>query len=422
MKEAYILPFAFNFIQWLKDNLFSPLIGFIAQIFVEIFIKFFTALINSLLVAFSMLLYSLYSAVLMLLDMFQTLFDLLSGTEMIHYTMADKGESGMGYLAEVFLRASSITNAFKNVWILGIVLCAIFVIAAVLRSIGNLEGNGESVNDVIKNALKAFTMFMVIQIVAFGTLALSNVVLSTMQKGLNYAIGEDSNVHMADAIFAVSAINAGKSDDPEENAKTILDQLTGDVQYHTDWSKVEGFYNREDKFWDVEDVTDNLIVSKIDFISGGICIWFVLKYMAGSVLVFIKRLINIAVLFIIAPFFVAVTPLDGGARFERWKEHFIGYCFSTLSVIVTVRIYIMLVPLFISSNLIYNGNDILAYLIRLYSVVILSMAFEKTGGVVNRIMADAEIGSSADGFAELQGMIGEIKDFAGAAKNKGGGK
>ena len=426
--NTYIIPICFNFIDWIRDNFFMPIIEFTAEIFVNIFIEFVDILLNALLEQIVQFIYGFYVAMLKIIDMLQDIFDSISGANYVHYTHIANGvtQSGEGYLTEILLKMPIIQSVFVKVWVLSVVLCFIFLIAAVLRSISNLSENGQKINDILKLAANTFIMFFMVQLIAFGTVSLSGVVLSGVEKSMNYALGSDSDTRISNCIFAASAINAGKTGDAKKDAANVLAQLVGEVPYNPDWSKVEGFYRGERKYYDIEDVTKDLVLTKIDYISGLICIVFVLKYMAGSALVFIQRIILVVLGLIIAPFFVALTPLDGGERFNRWKEFFIGTCFSSLGVIISVKVYFMLIPIFVSDNFIYQGTGILSYLIRLYSIVMLSLAFEKTGDIFNRILSDAHIMSSGEAFGVIMNAFGSMRNmnrgFKGLKKNIGSKK
>ena len=408
MNGQFIVPIAFNFIDWIRDNFFNPLIEFTAEVFVTIFVKFVDEILNVILEKIVVLFYGFYVALLKLVDILQDIFDAISGANQIYYTHIVNGAkvSDQGYLTEVLLRMPVIESVFVKVWVLSIVLCFIFLVAAVIRSISNLSDDGQKVTDIIKLAASTFVLFMVIQVSAYGVVSLSNVIISGVENSMNYAIGSGSNTRISNCIFAASAINAGKTGDPEKDKANVLRQLIGESGYNPDWSRVEGFYRGDRKYYDVEDVTQDLLLTKIDYISGIICIVFVLKYMAGAAFVFVQRIVLIVVGLVIAPFFVALTPLDGGERFRRWKDFFIGTCFSSIGVIMSVKVYFILIPVFLADNFIYQSTGILSYIIRLYSVVMLSLAFEKAGDVFNRILSDATIMGSSEAFATVDDAFG----------------
>jgi hypothetical protein len=237
---------------------------------------------------------------------------------------------------------------------------------------------------------------------------------------MNYSLGKSADIRMANCIFAASAINAGKSGNVAEDAKTILDQMLGTSEAKPDWSKVEPFYEGKSNYADITDVQSSLLITKIDYLSGMICIVFILKFMAGAALVFVQRILYVVLGLIIAPIFVAITPLDGGARFDRWKSFYIGACFNSIGVILSVNIYLMLVPIFVADGFIMSGSSAVSYIIRLYSIAILSLGFEKSGAIVNRIISDAGIMGTSEAFESIMGFIHTVSDVAKGAKKAGG--
>lgn len=415
MNEVYVIPIAFNFINWVRDNVFMPLIEFTGKVFIDIFMKFVDRIINFILEKIVSLLYGFYAALLKIIDVLQDIFDALSGTNYVYYTYNSGSgtQTKSGYLTEVLVQMPMVKSVFYKVWAISLVLCVIFIIAAVLRSISNLKGDGQSINDILKSSASTFVLFLVVHLVAFGTLSLSSIVVSSAQKAMNYSLGSESDLRMANCIFAASAINAGKTGDPQKDAANVIKQLLGESGNNPDWSKVEGFYNGTRKYYDIEDVQQDLLLTKIDYISGLICIIFVLKYMAGAALAFVQRIVLVLIGLITAPFFVALTPLDGGVRFSRWKDFFFGACFSSLGIVISINIYFMLVPIFVSEGFIYSSVGTLSYIIRLYSIVVLSLAFEKSGEIVNRIISDANIMGSEAAFNSILSTIGEAKKFKG---------
>ncbi|MCD8091181.1 MAG: hypothetical protein LUD81_11290 [Clostridiales bacterium] len=424
VNAPYIIPMCFNFIEWVRDNLFEPLIEVIVNIFLEIYIKYVNFILNLMLSLLVSFFYGVFVAVLKLVDMFQNIFSMISGTGTVYYSYTVNGtvQSGNGYLTSVLMQIPVIKSAFIKVWGISVVLCFIFVIAAILRSIVNLKGDGPSLNEIIKSTASTFVLFFAIQVIAFGTAAVSNVVITGTQKAMNYSLGNSEDTSLANYIFAVSAINAGKTGDSELDSQTFIDQMLGASGYSGDWTAVEDYASGAKSYTDYNQVTEDLLITKIDYISGFIIIIFVLKYMLGAALAFVQRIVMIIVGFITAPFFVAMVPLDGGERFRRWQQLYIGTCFSSIGIILSVNVYLLLLPAFVSNGFVDTSVDILDYFIKAYSVVILSMGFERCTDVVNRIIDDSMLISPHMAIqGTMNAFMGIIPHGGGGAGGGGGG-
>ncbi len=431
----YIVPFAFNFIEWVRDNILEPFIEIVAGIVIDLLMIKVKMLMVRLLSKLLMLLYLIYAAALKVVDLSQSIFDALSGVEKVSYNI--DGNKGSDYFTNVLLQIPLVKNVFWSIWIMSVVLCVVFTIASIIRSISDLDDTGQSVGDVLRQSAGTMGMFLVLQVVTYMVVAISNYTLTSTQTAMRYAIGTDTEVRLSNAIFAASAINAGRTGDPLKDTFEMLDIVSSSTtlknigvtkldnskdKYHPDWDKVKDFYSGRAKYYDIIDVEQRLVLSKIDYLSALICTLFVLKYMLGAAVSFIHRALAVVVAYLTAPFFVALSPLDGGNRFERWKNFFTGACFGAMGTVISVNVYMMILPVFLRSNVIYDGpNGLMVYLIRLYSVVILSIGFEKLGNVVNEIISDSGIMSPSEGFRLAKELADKLKSAGNFGKKSGGG-
>jgi hypothetical protein len=73
--------------------------------------------------------------------------------------------------------------------------------------------------------------------------------------------------------------------------------------------------------------------------------------MVMILLIFARRIFEVLMLYIAAPFFVAAIPLDDGAKFKLWREAFIAKSLSGFSALFTLKIVILTLPLFWSSDI-----------------------------------------------------------------------
>ncbi|MCD8089689.1 MAG: hypothetical protein LUD81_03540 [Clostridiales bacterium] len=425
MFNPYVIPICFNFISWIRENLLEPLIQLVANVFLEIFIAAFKAILNAIIMQLCVLLYYIYIALLKILDMLQDIFELISGTNPVYYTYSANGvsENRSGYLTEILMKIPTLKNAFMMVWGLSIVLCIMFTVAAVVRSIGTVSGGGQSINDILKNLANCFVLFCAIQVITFGTAALSNVVTASVQKSINYAMNND-DARFSNYLFAATAMNARK---PEGSSDTtnFISHMLGGGSYDGDWddSILQDYVKGVKSYTNDTEVAKYFSIYKIDYISGAIVLIFILKFMFGASFVYIQRIVTVVVGFVIAPFFVAFAPLDGGERFKRWQDFYIGACFSSVGIILAVNIYLMLLPIFLTNGLIDTSVSTLDYFIKIYGVAMLSMALENCTMVFNRILSDSMIPTPGGAYEEITSLAKSlIPKFGGDGDGQGGGQ
>ncbi len=426
MNLLYIAPFAFNFIEWIRDNVLQPFIEIIASIIINNLILQFKIMLAQVAVQFYNTIYVIFVAVLKVIDVLQTVFNTISGVEKVYYTLG--GESGTEYLSTILLRVPQIKTVFWSIWLLSIVLCIVFLIAAIVRSIANLDDTGQSVGDILRQTAGTILLFATVQVVAYCTVSLSNVLLTASQKAMDYAMGTTEDMRISNSLFAASAMRAGRTGDPLKD--TIVGSMINgyisndDEKYVANWELVEDFYTGKLKYYDIIQVNLKLVVWKIDYLSAALCIICILKYMVGASLALVSRVVSIVVAYVTAPFFVSVAPLDGGARFERWKNYFVGTCFGAIGTVFSIKIYMLLMPIFLKNDIIYVGDSaILSYLTRVYSVAVISLGFEKLGDVVNKIISDSGAMGPTEAFAIITNFVDNVESVAGLfSGGKGGGK
>jgi len=67
----------------------------------------------------------------------------------------------------------------------------------------------------------------------------------------------------------------------------------------------------------------------------------------------------IVILYIISPLFVGYMPIDEGKSFNQWRDTFVAYLISAFSPIITMRLYMMFLPILMGTdgkNLTFPGN------------------------------------------------------------------
>ena len=98
----------------------------------------------------------------------------------------------------------------------------------------------------------------------------------------------------------------------------------------------------------------------------------------------INRIYHIVLLFILLPAVCSTIPIDDGARFAKWKDNTIQQVLSAYSVLITLNIYFVLVPIVkdVTSNLITSG-DLPTTITGLFSMI--KFGAQNIGSVLNSI-------------------------------------
>lgn len=157
-------------------------------------------------------------------------------------------------------------------------------------------------------------------------------------------------------------------------------------------------------------------------------------------MIFIRRLFELLLLYIISPLFVSTIPLDDGATFARWRELFVAKFFSGFGVIFSMRYYLLLVPSIAGDSLcLYNKNlpnaVAINNVLKLFIIVGGAWAVYKSQSLILEIlnkdaaMAEQQAGSLISGIiigsattAANLGMAAATGGSSAALSGLGGGK
>ena len=117
----------------------------------------------------------------------------------------------------------------------------------------------------------------------------------------------------------------------------------------------------------------------------------------------VLRIFNLLLLYIVAPPLFAVMPLDDGGKVKQWTTAFIVQAFSVFATVISMRLYLIFVPVIMDPALKLTDNivvDVIGRLILLYAGV---KAVSKANGLVTGILADSA------GYQSI--MAGDMSDY-----------
>ncbi len=160
--------------------------------------------------------------------------------------------------------------------------------------------------------------------------------------------------------------NQGTLDDPLRRGYT-----TGDKDYRS-LSTVRKDFD----IWD------------IDYLVGYVSSIVFIIIMCISIFTFIVRLFNILLLYITAPLFAGTIPMDDGGKWQAWVQSFVIQLFSGFGMVIAMRLYLIIIPVVISSELVFFANStVLNNFARLLMVLGGAWAVLHSGNVITGILA-----------------------------------
>ena len=278
-------------------------------------------------------LYKMLRGLLNLLRLIEQMFNIFAGTDAIYYT--ENGRKQSATLIDYLMSGTVITKVLIYITILGAMLGFIFAIISTARSIADTAVGGERypLSKVLRSGLKAAIGFAWIPFFCLLVQKLAAAVLTGIINAMNLSqVGGSANQTLVDQIFLSVS---------QEALKTGADTVINERYFYQSQELVE-------KYMDI---------TKIHYGLGFLVCLPMLFILLASSLQYIRRIYDLLVLYIISPLFTSTIALDEGQTFKKWRELFVGKYFASFAAIITMRIYLLIIPTITSDNELVVSQD-----------------------------------------------------------------
>lgn len=333
---------------------------------------------------------------LKLINFLEGIFNAFAGVSNVKVKDVSEGIT----LLEYFFRVETVQKVFLGVTAIAVVLAFMATIFAVVRSMADAPfENRHPLSTVLTNAVKAAVSFMVIPITCLFVLQMSTTAIRALNTTMN---ANGANASMSDTLFITVAGPAANSPKQENINK----------------------FSSGQKYEDMDAVKRSFDIKKINYTQAYVSCFMLFFVMIASILAFIQRIFIILVLYIVSPFFVAMMPIDGGAKFKEWRDVFVAHVISAFGPILVMKLYLLLVPILMSDKMVYTDNALLAETVKLLLLIGGAFAVYNSRTVLVSIIspqAGATVAQSGI-IASFIGakMMGSMRK--GLSGGKGGGK
>jgi hypothetical protein len=244
---------------------------------------------------------------------------------------------------------------------------------------GDLDGK-RPIGKIMGDTAKAMLTFLMIPVMMIIAVNLSTAVLRQVNMVMDNAIlgsNENMNVNMATAILYTSLT-------PESMRFKFEEEMQIEMAFNDEEVRQirrEGYQpTQEERENKLAVVRQNLLTGRMNwanftvavrdvdpffmnYIPTFITAWFSVVIMVMVLLLFIQRIYDMILLYLAAPFFVSVIPLDEGQKFKAWREMFIAKTIEGFSSIITLKLFLIFLPL------LWDGSMAFHY-IQLYDLII----------------------------------------------------
>ena len=302
----------------------------------------------------------------------------IDGERTFNYIDAN-GVEQTGDLALYFFSHPTTQAVFISILVAAVILLFISTFIAVLKTEFDTK-NSNAKGPIIGSALKSIFYFALVPVVCYLGIIVSNIVLQTLDSATSRGASSFSS-----QIFTAAAYNSNRARDDPEFARQVYDSGlvpgTASITWDGDGGQAQaqiadlidtafrsnlyavnanattsvtvnvvgslGIGTRDYSF-QTFDVKDYALVFEyyntltynylIGYVAGLTILFMLLQLLIGV----IRRVFELAILFVVSPAVVALMPLDGGDKFKTWKNEFIKRVFSAYGPIIGLNLVFMI--------------------------------------------------------------------------------
>lgn len=346
--------------------------------------------------ALSSVIYMIFGMLLEFLNCIGAAFDSFIGLEPIYYN--DKPMM----LIDLVFTDSAIGKVFLYMNFIGFAMCLMLSVIAVTRSTLDFEFEGRKpVSKVLAHTFTGMFHLFTLQIFVFFMYKLTGAILMSIKAAVQYAMTPGSSEPtLGGIIFCVASLYAAK--DKQYN-------LPNSIAIN-DFPR-KAYYEGTASLSNVEEVGKLFAYDQFDYVIGFLVAIFMVLIMGACLIVFLRRLFDMLLLYVLAPFFAAAYPLDDGEHFAKWREQFIGRGFSGFGMVLAMKLYIMMTPLIMENGLVFStpGKGGIAsspefdYVVKIIFLAGGAWAIFKSGPMITSLISESVGRSEAEdaktGFA-----------------------
>lgn len=321
--------------------------------------------------------YTLQKSICYLLDFIRDIFCKLAGIETV------KIDGSEEEILSHFILSPAIRNAFLGVLLVGVILLFVFVIIAIIKSEVADPQHKKTKGQILVKSLQSFIIFLLIPFLLIAGIMLANVVVGAIHASMTGSMLDGNTAStIGGQILVTSGYDAyiGPAGSRAEIERMFV---TGQLDYNS-LSVVKQYYDLSEM---------NFFVG----IAGGLVI---LVMFVMSAVMFVQRIFDIILLYIVSPASVSTIPLDDGGRFRIWREMLVSKVLSAYGIILSMNIFFLVVPQI--SQITFFGNVFKDGIVQLLFVIGGAFSITKANMII------AQLTGSNAGMQEMQQMMSNV--------------
>ena len=177
------------------------------------------------------------------------------------------------------------------------------------------------------------------------------------------------------------------------------------------------YINGEKSIFSFDDVLEDFSITKINYVVGLIVALAEILFLGKVILLFIVRMLNLIMLYIVSPLFASSMTLDEGSRFQNWTQSFVMQLVAAYAGVVMMRVYLIILPVVINGDFTFfpPGSSLNAY--NIYGELVIILAGAWAVSRASSLISGALTGNASGALQDADSTFGRtISDAVGAGR------
>ncbi len=377
-------------------------------------------MLKSFLADFMLLAFTMW---LRIVDYIASLYNILCGITKVSYD----GEKGLTILQALF-RIDQVTYSFVILTGVAVVLAFGFSIIAVIRSMGDsIMENKRPISVVLRWAAKSALTFLMIPMLCLFMLHFSKTIFTVVNQ-LDYTDTRKGSHSVTiagttpgDMLFVTMVQDAIKVPDSYKTDKDKSAYIRQRMDYYlTEFGDLAA---QQFNYKNYDQVQKDVDAEKVNYLLAFICVLFLVIMMGLSSVTLVRRMVELLVLYIVSPFFAATIALDGGAVFKKWKDLFVGKFFAGFGTMISMKIFLILLPFLASDRITYDSNRMINQILTVLFILGGAWAVYNASIAIGQVLdpegAQAEQQERRDTINYIRGRIDKARQQSRGSQSSG---
>ncbi len=303
-----------------------------------------------------------------LIDLTIGLFKQLVGLENVNI-------NGEANLIMFFLEDNSIRNTLIITMLIGVAMLFAFTVVQFVRSTNASDLGSENSKMhpkyIFESFIKSLFNIIVIPMAVIMLISCSNIVMGQLNKAMEVGVignSEESISYGGQMLLIMATTNEDKArlldfeGIDENNFHESYESTGGDEKYFPNGQitnlvpKGENciLYAQDSIYpsltymdldnWLSEEGCYYIPTQRLNIFVGFVGSVSLLVVLVLCSFMFVKRLFDIVLLYLVSPFLIATMPIDDGKRFSAWRDMMLSKVLSAYAIIITINLYLMIIP------------------------------------------------------------------------------